>query len=200
MSNQSSIAYFIRVALAYSIRWIAYNIFTATILTVFSALIFIYITVIGPEMPFLRHIAFLIPNNMRQSTTLDENDILRLYSILATILFVLSIIGRKLREALERRRKHSTQMEQAEASDGDTVHPLRGVLQYSKRRFVTSSVVITLVYLAAFITIPSARMAAGENAMTLYPIFVIFYIIAMVSNTLYIGIDSLANIVSMSST
>lgn len=198
MSNQASLAYFIRVALAYLIRWVAYNIFTATILTVFSALVFIYITVIGPEVPFLQHIAFLIPNNSRQGVTLDENDILRLYSTLATILFVLSIIGRKLREALERRRKHSTPIEQEEASDGDVVHPLRSVFQYTKRRFITSSLVITFVYLVAFIVIPSARMAAGENAMTLYPIFVIFYIIAMISNTLYIGIDSLANIVSMS--
>jgi len=198
MFNRSSLAYFIRVALAYLIRWIAYNVFTATILTVFSALVFIYITLIGPELPFLQHISFLIPNNSRQGITLDEQDILRLYSTLATILFVLSIIGRKLHEVLKRLLQHSAQPEQESTVEGETIQPLRSVLLHSKRRLITSSLVITLVFLVSFIAIPFANMAAGESTLTLYLVFAVFYIIALVSNALYIGIDSLANIVSMS--
>lgn len=198
MFNRSSLAYFIKVALAYLIRWIAYNIFTATILTVFSALVFIYITMIGPEMPFLQYISFLIPNSSRQGITLDERDILRLYGTLATILFVLSIIGRKLREVLKRLLQHSAQPEQEDMVEGEAIHPLRSVLLYSKRRLITSSLVITFVYLVSFIAIPFANMAEGESPFLLYLVFAVFYIIAMVSNTLYIGIDSLANIVSMS--
>jgi len=55
--------------------------------------------------------------------------------------------------------------------------------------------VITVIYLVLFAVIPFAKMAEGTSFMSMYPVFIVFYIVIMLSNAIFIGIDSLSNLV-----
>jgi len=61
------------------------------------------------------------------------------------------------------------------------------------KRILISSALITLIYVAVFVVIPSAPMATGENPLLLYPIMIVFLIIALIANVIFIGIDTAAN-------
>ncbi len=192
-SNQQRLVPFIVAALGYAVKFTAYGILTAAVLMTFAALMFVYITLVGPEVPFIRYLSFVLPVDARGNASINGDDIMRVYGLFTLVLFGLSVAGGWLVRIIKRTARRIFQPEAEDASEESSVLN-QNPLSSAKRRLLVSSIVITVIYLIVFIAIPSARMAEGTSNWAMYPIFVVFYIIAMISNAIYIGIDSLSDL------
>jgi hypothetical protein len=109
-------------------------------------------------------------------------------------LFGLSVIGGWLLRMLKRVAQRVFQPEAEIGPDEGSLLVSQNPLSYGKRRLIISSIVIAIIFLILFVSIPFARMAEGTSFLTMYPVFAVFGVIAMVSNAIHIGIDSLSDI------
>lgn len=195
MLNQQRLVALIIAVLGYVMKFIACSVLTAAVLMTFAALLTTYIITVGPEMPFLQYLSFILPIDPRGNASINEDDIMRVYGVFAMVLFVLSVAGgwlvRVLKQTVERIFRPDIEVE----ANADNVPSSGNLFSSVKRRLLVSSIVITTIYLVLFSAIPSAHMAEGTSAVTMYTVFIAFYVIAMVSNAIYIGIDSLSALV-----
>src|SRR5512147_2021326 len=93
MQNQQRLAGLIVAGVGYAVKFIAYSFLTPVVLMTFAALIFIYITLAGPEIPFFRYLAFLLPIDGRGNATINADDIMHAFGLLTMALFLLSVAG-----------------------------------------------------------------------------------------------------------
>ena len=193
MSNQHPLLPFTIGAFGYLVKYFAYNFLTPVVLITFAALMFVYITLVGPEIPFYKYISFLFPNDYRGNATIDEEDIMRAFNLLTFVFFIFSIVGGWLLRLFKRAKEQMLGSEEQIQAAGAAVPASRSWLATIKRRFIINSLAITVVYLVVFIAIPLAGFSEGTSPWQPYLIFIVFYVIAMVSDTIYIGIDSLSN-------
>jgi hypothetical protein len=194
LSQQRSVGIAAAVV-GYVIKFTACSFLTPVILITFGALMFIYLTLVGPEMPFLKYLAFLLPIDGRGNATLDENDILNAFGLLTMAFFLLSVAGRWFLRLLKRVARRILRPESEVEAEEASLLPNQNPLTSLKRRLIVGSVVITLIYLVLFIVIPSARLAEGTSVLWMYAIFALFYAITMVANAFYTGIDILSDMV-----
>jgi hypothetical protein len=195
MVSQQRSAALLVAALGYVIKFIAYNFLTPVVLLSFAALIFTYINLVGPEIPFFRYLSFLLPIDARGNASIDENDIMKAFGIITLVLFVLAVASGWLLRVLKGAFRRILQPDAEVEPPGDHLFSDQNPLSSAKRRLILSSIVITVIYLVVFLAIPSARMAAGTSTAAMYPIFVVFYVIAMISNVIYIVVDILSGMV-----
>jgi hypothetical protein len=181
------------VVFGYIVKFMAYGFLTPVVLMTFAALVFVYITLAGPELPFLQYLSFMLPIDGRGNASIDGNDIMNAFGLLTMTFFVLSLIGGWLIRILKRVAKRV--FEPGSEVDGGNIFSNQNPLASIKRRLIVSSIVITIIYLVLFAVIPLARMAEGTSFLAMYPLFVVFYIVIMVANAIYIGIDTLSDIV-----
>jgi hypothetical protein len=193
LSNENPIMSYIAIIAGYVVKYIAYGFLTPVVLLTFAALIFDYITIAGSEMPFLKYFAFTVPANSGGTTHLNADDIMKGYGSITTVLFLLSIIGSllsRMSRYIKKRIFHPNDKEETnEGNASSEQKPPFGI----RRRLIISSIVITTTYATLFIVLPFAPMSKGTSFLTGYVIFIIFYLIALISNSIYIGIDSLSN-------
>lgn len=195
MLSQQRLVGIIAVVFGYILKFVAYSILTATVLMTFAALMSAYIIIAGPEIPFFQHLSFLLPIDARGNATLNEEDIMQAYGLLAMILFVFSVAGRWLLRIFRQTVRRILGAEGEVDADGGNRSASQNPLASLKRRLIVSSIVITVIYLVLFAVIPFARMSEGTSSLTMYLIFAVFYVIAVVSNAFYIGIDGLSDMI-----
>ena len=194
MFNQQRLVALAVAACGYTIKFMAYGFLTPVVLLTFAALMFAYITLVGPEVPFFQYLSPILPVDARGNASIDEDDIMKAFGFLTMTFFVLSLAGGWLIRVLKRVAKRIFQTEsEVEAEEGN-IPSNQNPLSSAKRRLIVGSIVITIVFLALFAVIPFARMAEGTSSLAMYLLFAVFYIIAMVSNAFYIGIDSLSDL------
>lgn len=190
MPNQQRLTALVIAVFGYAIKFVAYNFLTPVVLLSFAALMFTYITFVGPEIPFLQYVSFLLPIDGRGNASIDEDDIMKAFGALTLVFFLLSVIGGWLLRILKR------VFRPAEAGiDENSASTNQNPISCAKRRLIPGSIGIIIVFLIVFIAIPFARMAEGTSFLAMYPLFAIFGVIAMVSNAIYIGVDILSDIV-----
>ncbi len=187
MLSKQRLTALIAAAFGYLIKFMAYGFLTPVVLMTFAALVFVYITLVGPELPFLKYVSFLLPVDRRGNASINGDDIMNAFGIITMTLFLLSVIGGWLWRTLKR----IVRPESEEGNSAVNQNPLSSI----KRRLIGTSIVITLIYLILFAVIPLARMAEGESSLGLYPVFIVFYIVIMVSNVIHIGIDTLSDVI-----
>ncbi|HMB25330.1 MAG: hypothetical protein ACM33V_08615 [Chloroflexota bacterium] len=193
MLNQQRLAGISAVVFGYIVKFVAYSALTAAVLMTFAALVAAYIIIMGPEVPFLQHLSFILPTDARGNITIDEDDIMQVYGILSMILFVLSVAGGWLVRILKRAIRQMSHPDEGEAQP-ENILPNQNPFSSGKRRIIGGSLVITLIYLVFFVVIPFARMAQGASHMGMYLVCVVFYIVALVSNAIYTVVDSLSEL------
>ncbi len=193
MLSQQRLTGFAAVIFGYIVKFMAYGFLTPAVLMTFAALMFVYITLVGPELPFLHYLTFLLPIDGRGNASLNGNDIMNAFGLITMAFFVLSVIGgwllRVLRRAVKRISQPGSEVEE------DNIPSNQNVLSILKRRLIGSSIVITVIFLVVFVVIPFARMAEGTSFLGMYPIFVIFYIVAMIANVIYIVVEMFSDVV-----
>jgi hypothetical protein len=190
MSNQQRLVALLVAACGYIIKFIACNFLTPVVLLSFAALMFTYITLVGPEVPFLRYFSSLLPIDGRGNASINEDDIMKAFGLLTMAFFLLSMIGGWLVRVLRRIfQPAETGLDEKNASASQS--PVSSI----RRRLIPGSIVIVIIFLIVFISIPFARMAEGTSFLAMYPLFAVFGVIALVSNAIYIGVDSLSDVV-----
>ena len=193
-SNQTIVISIISVLFGFWVKYIAYFFLTATVLLSFSGLIFIYVTVFGPTMPILRYFSFLIPIDAIGNSHLEESDIMRVYSFLAFGFMILSYIGRGIMwviKRLKRQKLHS--MVEDEKNEREISLWRNFVDLIGGRRLVITTILITFIFLISFIVMPKAQLTEGTNIEAMYVLFAVFYVIAILSDVIYIVIDSISD-------
>ncbi len=193
MLSQQRLKALIVVLLGYIVKFLAYGFMTPVVLMTFAALVFVYITVVGPELPFLQYLSFILPIDKRGNASLNADDIMNAFGLLTMAFFVLSVAGgwflRVLKRTVKRIFEPGSEMDEGNMSSN------QNPLSIIKRRLIVSVIVITVIYLVLFAVIPFARMAEGTSYLAMYPLFVVFYIVIMISNVIHIGIDTLSDLV-----
>ena len=193
LQNQSRVTAIMLIGLGYVLKFISYSFLTAVVLIGFTGLVFIYINVVGTDMSVLKYFGFLLPLDANGSGSITEKDIMRVYGVLSMGLFGVSVLWDWLKRWIKRSRAGSEPANVEVNVEGEGVQAPRRRLPNILKRILISSVLITLIYVAVFVVIPSAPMATGENPLLLYPIMIIFLIIALIANVIFIGIDTAAN-------
>jgi len=193
-SNKNPLMPFIAGGLGYLVKYISYGFLTPVILLSFSSLVFGYIALFGPELPFLRYFASVLPINSDGTTHLNTDDIMVGYGSITTALFLLSIIGSGLMSILRRFKEQSSPSDPLDSTDNSEAPSVHSaLLKPIKRRLIISSIVIIVIFAISLIAIPFAPLAGGESKVTWYVILIIFCIIALISNAIYTVIDSLSD-------
>jgi len=193
LQNQSRVTAIMLIGLGYVLKFISYSFLTAVVLIGFTGLVFIYINVVGTDMSVLKYFGFLLPLDANGSGSITEKDIMRVYGVLSMGLFGVSVLCDWLKRWIKRSRAGSEPANMEVNVEGEGVQAPRRRLPNILKRILISSVLITLIYVAVFVVIPSAPMATGENPLLLYPIMIVFLIIALIANVIFIGIDTAAN-------
>lgn len=193
MSNQQRFAGITAVVFGYIVKFMAYSVLTTAVLMTFAALVAAYIIMLGPEVPFLQYLAFMLPVDARGNATIDEDDIMQVYGMISIVLFVLSIAGGWLMSVLKRIIRQMFQPDEGE-SEPESILPNQNLLSSGKRKLIVASILITAIYSVLFIAIPFARMAQGTSHMSMYLVCVFFYIVALISNAIYTVVDSLSEL------
>jgi hypothetical protein len=194
LSQQRSVG-IVAALVGYGIKFAACGFLTPVVLITFGALMFIYLTLVGPEMPFLKYVAFLLPIDGRGNATLDENDIMNAFGLVTMAFFLVSVAGRWLLRVLRRVAKRILRPENEFEAEEASLLPNQNPLTSLKRRLIVGSIAITVIYLVLFVVIPSARLAEGTSVLLMYAIFALFYAITMVAHAFYTGIDILSDVV-----
>ncbi len=193
MLSQQRIKGIVVVICGYIVKFMAYGFMTPVVLMTFAALVFVYITLVGPELPFLQYLSFILPIDKRGNASLNGDDIMNAFGLLTMAFFVISVAGGWLLRLLKRVAQRIFQPG-SEVEEGNT-YSNQNPLSIIKRRLIVSIIVITVIYLVLFAVIPFARMAEGTSYLAMYPLFVVFYIVIMISNVIHIGIDTLSDMV-----
>ncbi len=173
---------------AYGVKYLAYNFLSATVLLTFGALMTTYLTLFGPEMPWLQYLSVIIPIDGNGNALLDESHILRVFTPVALGLLAASIVGRGLKRVLKRLFRSKADVEPGEV---DT-RPTWGPVSSAKKHLLINGLMINVIYLVLIIVLPFAKLSEGSNLVSMYTIFIIFYLIAMVSMAIYVVIDTLS--------
>jgi hypothetical protein len=175
------------------LKYTAYNFLTVVVLLCFTALVFAYITFIGPRVAFLKYLAFLLPVDSRGTATIGASDILRIFSLLSLIFMILAMTGATFVRGLRKVISPAPRAGGEENSGPASTPSIRRLIHAGTRRFITGCAATTLFFLAAFIAIPYARLAIGTGPLTMFALFGFFYLLALISNGVYILIDVISD-------
>ncbi|MGD0806126.1 MAG: hypothetical protein ABSA10_01370 [Anaerolineales bacterium] len=170
-------------------KYSAYNFLTGVVLLCFTALTFAYITFIGPRVFFSKYLAFLIPVDSQGTATIGASDILRMFSLLSLIFMILAITGTTFIRGLREVISPAPHADGVENPGPANTQSIRQSIRAGTRRFVIGCIAITLFFLAAFIAIPYAKLAVGTSPIAMFALFGFFYLMAFVSNGVYILMD-----------
>jgi len=171
------------------LKYSAYNFLTGVVLLCFTALAFAYITFIGPRVSFLKYLSFLIPVDSQGTATIGASDILRVFSLLSLIFMILAITGKTFMGGLRKLISPAPRADGVKNSSPADTQSIRQSIRAGTRRFIIGCVAITLFFLAAFIAIPFAKLAEDTSSIAMFALFGFFYLLALVSNGVYILID-----------
>jgi len=171
------------------LKYAAYNFLTGVVLLCFTALAFAYITFIGPRVSFMKYLSFLIPVDSQGTATIGASDILRVFSLLSLIFMILAMMGATFLRGLRKLISPGSHAGVVENSGPLNTPSIRQSIRAGTRRFITGCAAITLFFLAAFIAIPRARLAVGTGPVVMFALFGFFYLLALVSNGVYILVD-----------
>lgn len=175
----------------YLIKLFAYSFLTGMVVSTFGALIAAYIIIFGPEMPFLKYFSFILPIDENGTGSINEGDLMRLYSFMTLIFFLVSIIGKQM--LLSAKRFFLSTDDDEELYENEP--PNQTIFSQIMRRFLINAFFITWAYLIVAVAFPFAKLSEGTTLPMIYIIFAIFYAIAMASNALFVLVDSLSNYV-----
>lgn len=175
--------------LGYLMKLFAYYFLSGMVLLTLTAFIAAYIIIIGPEMPFLKYFSFILPTDENGTVSMGTSDFMRLYNFMTLALFLLSTIGRRVMLSVKRLLQSSDDDDRLVEDEP----PIRDTFWQIKRRFFVNSLIITGIYMVSFFAFPFANLAEGTSLLLPYAILATFYIFAMMSNVLYVLLDSASN-------
>lgn len=174
--------------LGYLIKYFAYYFLTGMVLLTFAILLAGYLNSIGPEMPFLEYFSFILPKNQRDSGSWGERDLMRLYSFISTMFFLLSIIGKWIILLAKRLLRPN----QDEGRLVQNTLAINRTFSQILRRILINGLIITAIHTVSFFVFPFATLPDEPNPEVIYVIFAVFYLFAMMANIVYVLLDTVS--------
>lgn len=175
--------------LGFVLKGFAYNVLPFVIVPTFAAAVMAYIIILGPDLPMLEYLAEMLPFDLFSDTSLDESDVMRIYTQITMGLFLASMAGKGLLWGLkELARRLSGSKTEEEASEQS--RPIREALRTGVRRLVISSVLIAVVYVTVFIALPFAPLGEEESLVAFYGVMAFFFVMVLVLNLFFVALDS----------
>ncbi|TET53381.1 MAG: hypothetical protein E3J64_03645 [Anaerolineales bacterium] len=164
--------------LAYVLRSLAGSFLTPAVLMTFGAALFAYIALGQPAAPLLAGLGQLLPADDQGMTKIGAGEVMAAYSTLSLLVGVISGAATTLARRLLGPR-------QPRAPRG-----LAGrILRFLKSGFF----VISVVFTAALLLIPSTGIVDDGSPLLFYIIFFVWYVISIVCYGVYYGINYVAD-------
>jgi hypothetical protein len=179
---------FLAGVFGYMIKYTSFYLLTLVVLLLFWPLMGAYVNIFGPEMPFLRHITFMLPNG---GEIITEREIMWLYMAIVTALFLSSIIGRSVVYVLKRQ----TKPPEADyiADEAEAVSPAQVAYLRIKRRLITNIIIASVSYGLFSVTLPFGQIHEDSSLLSFYPIIVFLYLFTLAMIAGYLVIDTISN-------
>jgi len=166
----------VKIIINYGLRFISYMFLTFSVAVIVAILLVIATTAFGDSLSFefLKHFAFVNPIFGQESMSLGLKEVMQLYLALS---LGMSILVEILKFILKKVFK-------------------KEIIISIKRKIVYGMIFVSIVFIAAFISVPFMNMAEGETSSGFYVVFAIFYVLTLISTTAYIGMNELAKKIS----
>jgi hypothetical protein len=155
--------------------------------------VFAYLVFFGSEIPILEHLSDILPVDLSGNITLDETDVMRIYTMITMGLMMLSLMGKGLLWGLKQLIKKPSGTETEEETNKESQLAL--TFKAGVRRLVISTMVITIASVVLFIALRSADLAEGASLLDSFLVPMFFYVLAMVMNVIHVVLDSCSNLV-----
>lgn len=199
VSNPLPGAAIVRYLLGWGIKYVSCGMLTLVLLLCFAALVFAQVALSGPNVWWLAYLFKLLPQGMVASGTthLHTDDISamlsRFYWALSLALTALAAVWRLLKRIRSGAPLASVPVSVA---GGLQLKPMaKHIRIHAGRRFLFGLGIVSAIFACAFISIPHARMAAGASHADMVPVFVVFYVLALVLTAAYIGLGIAADLI-----
>ena len=165
-------------------KTLTYNILGVTLLASLSGLLFGGINIFGSEAVFqvLESFSAIF---LQGKTEINEDDLISVYPFLLVGIVLLSLVLDLFLWIFKKLIEKIFHLEREE-----TVEKMMDIFI---RRLKRNSVLIAIIYVIAIATIPFTQYTEGTNAILMALALVGFCIIAMISNTIYVAIDTVSN-------
>ena len=163
--------------IAYSLKYLAAGFLTGAVLPTLGVLMMGYISLWGPELPFLRVLSLFFPIDAQGNAEIYGPDIMRAFGLLTLIMAALV-------EAL----KSIPRLLRLRTASGDKTGTKSSLL----RSLRAPLMLITIVFAASAVAFAIGGSTQSGSTVTILGIIAFMYVIAMVSTTVYKFIDMLA--------
>jgi hypothetical protein len=175
----------------FMVNWFGYGFLAFPVLIVFSMLLFDYLVLFGGQLPFLEYLSWLPGLSADSDLQVNGDQILWGFSLLSTAFWGLSKLRQALVKAVRRRLGRPIPSEAVQ-----TAHPtLASMVRPYLRKLWIACLLITAVFLVAFITLPSARLAHPGDLVPLYLIFSVLYLITVGSVASHVLFDGSSRLI-----
>jgi hypothetical protein len=163
--------------MAMGLKYLAYNLLTATVSATFVAMLMIYITIWGPELPFLESLSSLFQTDFSTFSG-DQHDLMRIYSAVSLIHLALKESARAIAAKLwPRLRKGSDQWE----------------MENRARSQKAGFAIITSVFVINALILPYVPVSNDTSSIAMYAVMFVIYLIAIITHAGYTTIDKTAD-------
>ena len=176
-SIQSMFSRIVLYLVGYGLRYLAAGFLTGAVLPTFGVLMVGYISVWGPEMPFLGVLSLLLPIDAQGNAEIDGDDIMRAFALLTLIVAALAEVVKAIPRLL-----------QLSASSGHEA----GMKSSRLRSLRVPLILITIVFATSALAFVIGGAAQVASRFAILGIIAFMYVIAMGSLTLYKVIDTMA--------
>jgi len=153
-----------KLVFRYILKYAAYSFLTAAVIITITVLLVIFTTIIGDSLsfPFLKYFAFINPAFREGTFSLGIKEVMEIYSV---VVFAVMALFELIKFIFKQ----------------------RGIeIKVSfKRKLVYTFIFLSVIYLVAFLIEPSIRVSEGSNNSKFYFVFVIFYVITVISSMIY---------------
>jgi hypothetical protein len=197
VSNPFPVGIIVRNLLGWGIKYLSCGMLTFVLLLCFAALVFAQIALWGSDISWLAPVFKFLPADMTTSGThkLHTDDIsaflMHFWLGLSLVLTALSAVWRLFKRWRSGAPFASVPVSMAE---GLNVKPAAQHMRiHVKRRFLLGLGLVSAIFACAFAAIPHARMAAGSTHGDMVFVFIVFYVLALVLTTAYVGIGIMAD-------
>jgi len=195
VSNPFPVGTIIRNLLGWGIKYVSCGMLTFVLLLCFAALVFAQIALWGSDVGWLAYLFKFLPPDMLKSGTheLHTDDIsaflVHSWLVLSLVLTALAAVWRWVK----RLRSGAPILSMPVSITGGPKPVAQHVRIHAGWRFLLGLGLVSAIFACAFVAIPHARMAAGSTHGDMVLVFIVFYVLALVLTTAYVGVGIIAD-------
>lgn len=173
-----------------------YGFLTFSIVLTFAMVIFDYLILFGSQLPsFLDYLPPLSVGASDTPVKLNTDDVTRIYLLLTALFWGLVRVAREVLSLIRRLAGKAPLPEAVPPEMLSIRQLLADFARRIPRRMFWSALPTTAVFFIAFVAMPFSDLVSQDDLLWFYPIFVFFYMIAVVLIVSHIMFDGFAQLI-----